>query len=335
MKSIVSVYLLIFIFSINIITICQPNDNGLNEYFGSEAHIAILNEYKQEIIKQFRMLDNKKKYLVKDVIEYFPVYGLNYDSVIKNMALIRQTYLKEKDEWKLRDFRDQLQYYIATIEEYKLFKQIVNYKLSKFNNEELSKYNKAIYYELRNGTISKDTTDIEIYFAYMRFTHIANGTKDYLKYINKIKDDKFLIICVKSFIFRNNKNDLNLDSLIDYATLLTTLNEDDLKKTFYWSKSGYGDYYGWLREEYEKYERILPPKDPEKYKEHVKNLIRFRVIKKESDIDSLKLEYEKVLCNKIIVKTCEIYKKYGDLNFGYIIGVNGVLGMPCNKMKVE
>lgn len=328
-------YFLILIFLINSLTECQSNNNYINNYFGSEAHLAILNEYRQEMNKQFKLLDINKKYLVKDVIEYFPVYDLNYDSVINNLALIRQTYLKEKDEWKLRDFRDQLQYYIATIEEYKLFKQIVKYKVSKFNNQELSKYNKAIYYELRNGIISKDTTDIEIYFAYMIFTHIANGTKDYSKYIDRIKDDNFLILCVKSIMFRNNKNDLSLDSLIDYVTLLTKLNEEDLEKAFYWSKSGYGDYYGWLREEYEKYERILPPKDPEKYKEHVKNLIRFRVIKKESDIDSLKLEYEKVLCNKIIVKTCEIYKKYGDLNSGYVIGVNGVLGMSCNKIKAE
>jgi len=51
------IYFLILIFLFNCLTECQPNNNFLNEYFGAEAHIAILNEYRQEMIKQFRMLD--------------------------------------------------------------------------------------------------------------------------------------------------------------------------------------------------------------------------------------------------------------------------------------
>lgn len=324
------IYIIMMILLTNKLIICQ---NKID--YSNLSKDEYLNEkYRNGIKNELKSLDTKSDYLTREVIDYFPTVGYGYDSTISLINQIRQNYMKEEDTWNLQYFSDEVRSVNILIEQYRFFKRILKYKISKISSEELINNKSKYYFQTRNGIISKDTLDIEIYFAYLSFTLDVIGSKDYEIYFNRIKNDKFMVTCVKSTMIRKSSNK-NLDSIFGYASFLSTLNNDDLRKVFNFVKSGYGEYYGWLKEQYQNYEHFIIPEDTEKAREHIERLIKYRKIKKEEDIDSIKQEYEEIFCNNVIVNTCEIYKKYGNPTDGYIIGVDGILNLPCNRGKEE
>lgn len=324
------IYIIMMILLTNKLIICQ---NKI-DYSNLSKDEYLNGKYRNEIKNELKSLDTKSDYLIREVIDYFPTVGYGYDSTISLINQIRQNYMKEEDTWNLQYYRDEVRFVNICIERYKFFKRILKFKIYRISSEELINNESKYYIKSRDGIISRDTLDFEIYFAYLSFTLDVIGSKDYDKFINRIKNDKFMVICVKSTMFRN-QSDINVDSILAYASFLSTLDDDDLKKVFYFPKSGRSQYYGWLKKQYQNYEQYLIPEDTEKAREHIERLIKYRKIKKEEDIDSIKQEYEKIFCNEVIVKTCKIYKKYGNQERGYVIGVDGILNLPCNRGKEE
>lgn len=172
-------------------------------------------EVNEDELRRYRalvkpILDSLALYLNRpEVFTYFPRHTIPFEEVKAKVNMIRTSLRGYVKPFKTRALLDQAEYILLIGRAYDLFQFLLTKSVPKVPAEDLKR--DSVYFRVKDKAVLTDTTDLEVYYAFLTSICFTKGAPDYQEFLGLIQNRCHLLVhsqlCDFDFSSSSSKND--------------------------------------------------------------------------------------------------------------------------------